>query len=214
MRVTSALAGVINGITPIVGALLAHIWLSDERLSRSRTVGILLGLIGFAIVLGPHLTNLTGSTWGILAIGIASVSYGVGMVYGRKYLRGLPPLVGPTCQLLVSSAYLIPLAIIMEPFSSHGPLTWSGIGSVIGLGVLGTACAFYLFFRVMEHSGATYLAMSTYLLPIFSTALGAIFLDEHLSWTAYAALGFILTGMMIVNGTIRLPFLQTQQDLS
>ncbi len=214
MRVSSALAGMINGCTPIVTAVLAHFVISDERLNLSRAFGVGLGLAGFCVILVPHLMDgmIDGDDWSIIALGIASISYGVGMVYGRKYLQGLPRMVGPTCHLMVSSIYLIPLALIFEPmFTPENPLTWTGVLAVSGLALFGTAIAFYLFFRILEHSGAAYLSMSTYLLPLFATILGWVFLDEKLKWTTYLAGALILLGMMVVNGTIRVPFLNRQK---
>ncbi|MBS0622609.1 MAG: EamA family transporter [Verrucomicrobia bacterium] len=205
MRISSAMAGVINGTTPLAAALFAHFLLADERLTLSRILGVGLGLSGFLLILVPHLTfQIEGNGLGITLVAIASTSYGVGMVYGRKYLKDLPPLVGPTCQLLTSSCCLIPLALVTHPFIPNTTLSWQGVGAVLGLACIGTAAAFFLYFRILKNSGATYLAMSNYLLPIFSTILGAIFLGEQLSWTTYVALGLILTGMMIVNGTIKL----------
>lgn len=154
------------------------------------------GFAGFALLLMPEVMKegLSGDVWGMVAVGIASVSYGVGIIYGRKYLSRLPRLVAPTCQLTMSALCLIPL-IFLAPIE----FSWAGIGAVMGLGVLCTAGAFILYYRILEHSGAAYLSMCGYLFPLFGTIWGALFLGERLPPEAYFAGILILFGMYLVN---------------
>jgi drug/metabolite transporter (DMT)-like permease len=205
IHISSAVAGVINGLTPIMTALLAHFLLA-ERLTLTRCLGILLSTVGFVLLLVPHLFTgeLHADLIGMIAVGIAALSYAIGVVYGRRFLKSLPPLVGPTGQLLASSLYLIPLAFFASPYFPSMELTWTGAGALMGLTVFGTSIAFVLYYRILAKNGAAYLAMVAYLFPVFSTLLGALFLDETLSWNAYQAAALILLGMMIVNETLSL----------
>jgi drug/metabolite transporter (DMT)-like permease len=207
LHVTSALAGVINGFTPIVTAILAHFLISDERLDLSRTLGVGIGVGGFALLLFPELlkSSINGDPSGVMLIGLAACSYAIAMVYNRKFLRHLPSLVAPTGGLLIASCYLIPLALIFAPFSQTAPLTYKGVIAVLELSLIGTSCFFALYYRILRTSGATFVAMSNYLLPFFGTLLGVFFLHERISWTSYLAAGFIVLGMMFVNGTLKLP---------
>ena len=212
LRVSSALAGVINGFTPIATALMAHFMFSDERLTLSRTTGVLLGMGGFSLLLFPQIaaSGLQGDATGILLLGIAAISYAIAMVYSRKTIRDLPPLVAPTGGLFVACFYLIPLAFFTNSVFETAPLTYKGLVAIAELGIVGTALAFILYYRILRTSGATTLAMSNYLLPLFSTLLGVLILRESMHWTAYLAGVLIILGMMFVNGTLKIPSAQKE----
>jgi drug/metabolite transporter (DMT)-like permease len=138
-----------------------------------------------------------------MAITVASASYGVAMVYSRKKLRGLPPLVAPTAQLTMATIYLLPLSFFIErPFSLPAP-SWAAIGSLLMLALFGTALAFVIYYRIIEKTSATYLSMVTYLVPIFGVVLGVIVLNEQPNWNAYAGCAMILLGVMVVNGVFK-----------
>ena len=162
---------------------------------------------GFALLLFPQIaaSGIQGDGWGIILIGIAAISYAVAMIYSRKHIRHLPPLVAPTGGLLVAAAYLIPLALITNSFFETSPLTYKGIAAIAELSLIATAAGFVLYFRILRTSGASTLAMSNYLLPFFSTVLCVLILHETMHWTAYLAGALIICGMMFVNCTLKLP---------
>jgi drug/metabolite transporter (DMT)-like permease len=207
LTVSSVTAGIINGSTPIFTALLAHFCLPAERLNLSRVVGVLVGLLGFTILLLPSLLEcgLKGDSLGMLAILVASISYAIAFVYTRKFVADLPPLVGPTAMLITSAVYMVPVAVVAEPLWVASEPTWTSVLSVCGLGLMGTAIAYAIYYRVIAQSGPVSLSMSLYIMTFFSVLLGRIILGEKLAWTAYLAGALILLGMVIVNNILRLP---------
>ncbi len=200
----SALAAIINGTTPLFTIILAHLVFADDRLTPTKIVGVLLGFGGLLALVGPELLGgLQATTWGLLAMTVASASYGVAIVYGRKFLRGLPPLVGPAAQLTMASLYLLPLSLLIEqPYSRPLPSP-AAVGSVLMLALVGTALAFIIYYRIMEITSATNLSMITYLVPIVGTVLGVVVLGERLGLNAYLGCGLILLGVMTVNGVFK-----------
>ena len=202
--IDSAPAAILNGTTPLFTIALAHFFLPDDRLTPTKLAGILLGFGGLVLLIGPSLIGgFQATTWGLLAVTVAAASYGVGMVYARKHLRGLPPLVAPTAQLLMATLYVLPLSLFLEqPFRLPVP-SWPVIGSWLALSLMGTALAFVLYYRIMEQTSATYLSMVTYLVPVFGVAAGVVVLGERLGWNAYLGCGLILLGVMVVNGLHR-----------
>lgn len=202
--IDSALAAILNGTTPLFTIVLAHFFLADDRVTSTKLTGVLLGLAGLVLLIGPSFVGgLQATTWGLLAVAVAAASYGIGMVYARKNLRNLPPLIGPTAQLIMATLYILPLALVIErPFELSMP-PWSVIGSWLALAVLGTALAFVVYYRLMEQTSATYLSMVTYLVPLFGLTLGVVILDEQLTWNAYVGCGLILLGVMVVNGIFK-----------
>ncbi|MGK0184178.1 MAG: drug/metabolite transporter (DMT)-like permease [Halioglobus sp.] len=206
-HITSALAGIINGVTPIMVAVLAHYLVPDERATFQKMVGVSFGFIGFVILLLPTVLDgtLEGDTVGIASVGMAATCYAVGIIYARKFLPCLPPVVAPASQLLTSALYLIPLSLYLEGPSQFFTLSWSTTAAIAGLGLMGTAAAFVLYYRILHRSGANAVSMGIYLTPIFGTFFGVLFLNEELGLHVYVAAGMILVGMMIVNGALKLP---------
>ena len=199
--IDSALAAILNGTTPIFTIILAHIFTADDRLTPGKTMGVLLGFGGMMALLAPALFGgVIATTWGLVAITVASASYGVAIVYGRQHLRGLPPLVGPAAQLTMASLYLVPLSLTIErPYLLPTP-SWTAVGSLLTLAIFGTALAFVIYYRIMENANATHLSMVTYLVPIVGTLLGVVVLHERPGWNAYLGCALIILGVMIVNG--------------
>lgn len=197
MKISSSLAAIINGSTPIFVAIIAHFLIETERLHLRKVVGIILGFSGLALVYLPSLFDkIVGNEIGVMMMVIASISYAVGIVYGRKYLNNVPGLVAPTFQLIFAFLLILPFALFVDrPWSLPFPDA-NGVIGVLGLSILGTALAFYLYYQLLQSAGATYLSMVTLLFPIVGINLGVILLKEHLAWNSYAGCGLILLGLM------------------
>lgn len=205
LYIDSALAAILNGTTPLFTIILAHFLIADDRLTPAKMVGVLLGFSGLVLLITPSLSDgFQATTGGLIAVTIAAASYGLGVVYARKNLRGLPPLVAPTAQLIMATIYTAPLVLMFEqPFNMPIP-SWPAIGSLLVLAIIGTGLAFVIYYRLVERTSATYLSMVTYLVPVFGVILGVLVLHERLDWQAYAGCGLILLGVMVVNGVFKL----------
>lgn len=214
-HIDSALAGILNGTTPLFTLILAHFFTNDDRLTPTKVVGTTVGFGGLLVLIGPSLlSGVRATTWGLLAVTVAAACYGVAIVYSRRHLRGLPPLVGPTTQLLLAALYLLPISLLVEqPY--HLPMpSWPAWGSLLGLSLLGTAIAFIVYYHLLNLVSATYLSMTTYLVPIFGVILGELVLHEELGWNAYLGCLLILVGVMIVNGLIKAQSWQRPTDVA
>lgn len=201
--ISSSLAGLINGSVPIFAVTLAHFTLPNDRLSVQKSVGILLGIIGLAFVFVPSLEGSYGDTQGILMVILASIGYAVGMVYSKKNLQGLPPLVAPTWQLIMASLVALPLCLTFEkPYKLSLP-SFEAIASVLGLAWVGSALAFIFYYRLIEVAGASYLSYCTLLFPLIALGLGVWFLEERLTWNAYVGGALILSGLGIATELVK-----------
>jgi len=206
-HIDSALASILNGTTPLFTMIFAHFWIADERLTPQKIFGALVGFLGLFILTSPSLLHgFESTTLGIIAVAFAAVSYGIAIVYARRNLRGLKPLVAPTAQLTMATVIMIPVSFLVDkPWQLVAP-SLAATGSVLALAAFGTALAFVIYYFILDHAGATYLSTVTYLVPVFGVALGVSILNEKLSWHAYAGCAAILVGVMIANGVIKLPF--------
>jgi len=202
-QVPSGLASILNATTPISTALVAHAFTSDEKLTPNRLLGVLLGLAGVALMLGPDL--LTGLGQNLLAQGaclLATLSYAFAGVYGRRFRRlGLAPLLTATGQLTVSAALMLPLALLVDrPWLLPLP-GWQAIAALIGLAVLSTALAYVIFFRIMTTAGSN-VNLVTLLVPVSAILLGVLVLGETLLPRHLVGFGVIALGLAAIDGRL------------
>lgn len=198
-HIDSILSALINGTIPVLTALLAHIFLrKEEPLTLPKFFGILLGLAGFFVLFLP--TFLTGKHYadpfGMLLSFGAAVSYATGMVYARKFIKlDANPLVMPTLQLISTLIYVIPLSLALDAEFNLSLVPLKTWGWVLGLVIFGSVSALTVYYQIVLNYSATALSMVTYIVPIFSTVFGVVFLDEKLSIYFFAA------GLLILMGT-------------
>jgi len=187
--IDSALASILNGTVPLFTIVLAHYFVADDRLTPAKLIGVLIGFAGLILLITPSFGDgLQGTTFGLVAVALACLLYGVAIVYSRNNLRGLPPLVAPAGQMIMATIYLLPLSLLVDrPFSLSLP-TLPAIGSMLALGVLGTAVAFVVYYRLLETAPASYVSMTTYVIPVFGVILGVLVLNEELPGTPTPAL--------------------------
>jgi drug/metabolite transporter (DMT)-like permease len=198
-HVSSVVAGIWNATTPLFTLPVAVALIAEERLTRQRAIGLLIGLAGVLTVLGiwrgHGATSIEGN---LLCLGSA-VSYGFGFPYARRFLASRPdsPLGLAAGQLICGTAALA----ILTPFLTTGPgtLTAGVLASVLTLGAFGTGIAYILNYSIIRDAGATVASTVTYIIPIFSTLAGIIFLTERLTWYQPLGAAVILLGAAIAQ---------------
>ena len=203
-EIGSGLAAILNATTPIWGVLVAHFFTTDERMSPRKIGGVLLGVGGVAIMIGPSLlTDIGSSALAQLACVVASLSYALAAVWARRFRRmGLPPLTVTTGQLTAGAVVMLPLALIADrPWTAAMP----GIGpvaAIVALALLCTAFAYILYFRLIDSAGATNALLVTLLVPPTAILLGALFLGETLAPQDVLGLLLIAFGLAAIDGRL------------
>ncbi len=201
--IDSALASILNGLTPIFTILLSTLVVKQEVLTPSKFIGVLLGFLGLIVLVSPEFSlEMKASSYGLLAVVIGAACYGIALIYSRKHLINTPPLVAPAGQLLVTTVYLIPLAFFIEGMTDVTTIPSKAWISVFILGFFGTAIAFVVYYRVLTSASASFLSLVTYLMPVFGVVLGVIFLEETIYWETIFGGLLILLGVMVVNRTL------------
>jgi drug/metabolite transporter (DMT)-like permease len=202
LRVTSALAGVLNATTPLF-TLLAALATGTERNAPSRLAGLLVGLLGVVILAAPWATPQRSTLAGILAALVASACYAVGYVYARRFLtsRAVPAVVLSTGQMVAGTMLLAVVAPVLG--GGHVHLTATVIAAVLALGVVGTGASYVLNYQLIADEGPTAASTATYLIPVVAVILGAFVLSEPVTWNLALGAITILAGVAISEG--RLP---------
>jgi drug/metabolite transporter (DMT)-like permease len=199
-HVDSGVAAIANASMPIFVALLALRFLHSERSSGLRLVGIVVGLAGVAVLAG---VNPRGGWWavvGTLAVVLASIAYAVGSLWAQHLVERESALVITTASLIGAALALLPFGLAQLPDSVPG---WKVIGSVVALGVAGTAVGQVMYYRMIETDGSARTSLVTYLLPVTALFYGAGLLGEPITIEEVLGLVLILAGVALGSGMVR-----------
>ena len=200
-EITGSLASIINASTPIMTAVVAHQLTTDERLSLRKALGIAFGFGGVLVLFGPVAMQGGASLLGMAAGLTATVCYAFGSVYSKR-LKSNPPMLNATGQVLYGTLWMFPVVcLIDQPWSLPMP----GIGpwlALMGIGLLSTTLAFFIYFRVLKTAGASNVVLVTFLVPVSASALGIALLGEVLAIQHILAYLLIALGLAIIDGRI------------
>jgi drug/metabolite transporter (DMT)-like permease len=208
-HVSSVLAGIWNGTTPLFVLIAVLLTLPEERPTRERALGLALGFAGVLVVLGAWRGIGRGELAGSAACLTAAILYGVGFPYLRRNLAtgGLTIPVLAFGQLAMGT---LQLALVL-PFAGGlpGTIPAAPIAAVAVLGALGTGAAYLLNYSIIRDAGATAASTVTYLVPLFATVAGVALLGERLTWNEPAGGLLVLLGVAASQGRLRRAALPT-----
>ncbi|MEV0948857.1 DMT family transporter [Rhodococcus sp. NPDC049939] len=197
--ISSGLASIYNATTPLMTMALALALLPGEKLTDAKLFGLLLGFAGVLVVLAPWQIASVGSVQAQLACLGATASYGVALVYLRRFIlpRGIGAPTVAFVQVLVAALVLL----AVSPWAANTPmnLTPAIVASMIGLGVFGTGLAFVWNTNVVRDWGPTVASTVTYLTPLVGVVLGAIALGESISWNHPVGGLAVIAGIVVTQ---------------
>ncbi|MBB4953023.1 drug/metabolite transporter (DMT)-like permease [Agrobacterium vitis] len=203
-RIPGGLAAIFNATTPLFGVLIAHVLTSDEKLTLNRLVGVLVGLAGVVVMIGPAVfDHAGGDAFGELAVMLAAVSYAFAGIFGRRFkAMGLPPLLPAAGQVTASALLLLPVTLLLDrPWTLPVP-GLDTIAALLGLALLSTAVGYVLFFRILATAGATNLMLVTILIPPSAIVLSAIVLGDQVAPRHLMGMVLIGMGLLAIDGRV------------
>ncbi len=198
----AGLASVLNATTPFWTILVANAVTQDEKFSRNKVLGILLGILGTAVMVGPGvLAGLGGPVWPKFALIGASLSYAFAVIFARRF-KALPPVLVAAGQLTASTFIMIPVVLFWSGPSglfAASPPVWA---AVFALALVSTAFAYILFFGLVGSAGATNASLVTLVVPVSALLLGFLFLGERLEIFEVAGMLLIALGLVTIDGRL------------
>tara|TARA_R110002096_G_scaffold74284_2_gene176144 strand:- start:2 stop:916 length:915 start_codon:yes stop_codon:yes gene_type:complete len=199
--VDSSLAGILMAMMPLTTVVLAHFFVSGERITNNKVVGFLLGFAGVVILMQPELSVTTQLDWlhlsAMLLILLGAISYAANSVIAHALPKISLPLISAGV-LLAASVVIIPLSL-PEGFEWVAQTSSAAMWSVILLGIFPSGLATIIYFSVIRHAGPAFLSQINYLIPVWAVLLGVIFGGEKLTINALIALVVILLGIAIAQ---------------
>ncbi len=204
-HISSGLASILNSLQPIITALIASLFIREERFTLQRVIGLILGFGGVMILMSNRFTpGSTNQILGILAMILAIACYGASSVFARVKNSHVKPEDQSLGQTLFGLVLIIPWLLSMEsPFTIPvKPLSYLAFAF---LGLLGSFYASITWYSLLNEIGPSRVSMITYSFPLVGVALGAIVLHETVDWHLLVGGLLILVGIVIVNSRVKVP---------
>ena len=209
-QVSSILAGIINACTPLATLVVVLAAYPEERPTRQRVIGLLVGFVGVLIVVGVWEGLGGGELLGVLACIAAITCYGLAFPLTRRHLVGTGdgPIAIAAGQVTLAALFLVPVVAVEwalgSPFVTAPPSATTVLG-MLALGGLGSGVAYVLNTHIVSVAGGTVASSVTYVTPLVSVAAGALLLAEPLNWHEPVGGAVVLLGVAVSQGRIPLP---------
>jgi drug/metabolite transporter (DMT)-like permease len=191
LSLPAGLLSVLNATAPMFGAVCAAVLLR-ERLSARRVAGLIVGVLGVALLSRPegdaalHYPAIIGAL-------AACFCYGLVATYIKRWASQVPSRSMAAGSQLAAGILLTPLIPLWPPMAAPTPLV---VASILALGLVCSAIAYLLYFRLIADIGATGALTVTYLIPVFGVLWGVLFLGETVS------LSMLAGGVLVILGTV------------
>ncbi len=197
LSIDSGLAGILMSIMPLSTLLLAHFFVSNERLNRQKLMGCMLGLIGVIVLIGPEaLLELSGqgtAFWAELSTLFAAFCYAANAIIAR-HRPAFDPITAAAGTMIVGALIMLPLGGGALP-SELAEASLESLAAALALSIMASAIAPVVFLQLITAAGPSFAAFLNYLIPLWALAVGVLLLGEQPRWTALLALGLILGGL-------------------
>ncbi|MBV1867880.1 MAG: DMT family transporter [Marinosulfonomonas sp.] len=202
LSISSGLASILNASTAVLGVLVAAIFFADERLTKRKTIGVLLGFFGVSVAIGlSALKNFNLTSLAQMAILVSSLFYALGPAFARRFLKGVPPQVVAAGMTGAATLFVVPIALWVDgiPTFHYTAAAWAAI---VHLSVIATALAFLMFYRVLAMAGSGNTTLITLLVAPVAIVLGALVLGEELPLRAFIGFALLAAGLLVLDGRI------------
>ena len=191
---------ILNATTPLWAALVGALAFG-AAVTRAQVLGLAVGLGGVVVlVAGQADTGPAGSLFAAGFVLLAPVSYGFAVQYARRHLAQVDPVLTAFASQAFAALMLVLPGAALWPQGPVPPAIWA---YVLALGVLCTAVAYALYFRLLVKVGAAYAASVTFLIPVFGMLWGRLFLREAITGTMLLGCAIILAGTALAGGQWR-----------
>lgn len=202
-HVSSAFAGMANAITPVATVIALLTVFKNEKVTKNQIVGLMVGVVGVLTLIGVWEGIATDSWLAVAAVVLASVCYGFGGPYIRRFItpHGVPLEVAAFGQIASAFIVLIPFYVTQPLLAA--PLKFSSTAAVLVLGIFGTGIANTLYYPLIRQVGSAISSSVTLVIPLIAVTLGVLVLGEKLKWHEPVGGLIILFGAAIAQGIFR-----------
>jgi drug/metabolite transporter (DMT)-like permease len=197
-RVDSAVVAMLQASVPLMVAVLAHFLFVEEPFRPRQFIGIITGLTGILLIVGPvAVFGGRGSLLGIAAMMLTALSFACGTVYGR-HIASTNPAALACGQQACGAVIAALISLLFEPRAewSQPPAVWLLLAIV---GVICSALPTALYLRLLARAASVPAALVAYLQPLWATLLGWAILGEHVRAVALLGTGIVVVGIVVTT---------------
>ena len=200
-NIDSAMAGILMATMPITTILLSHFFLVDEKMNQQKFIGFIISFFGVFILIyrdDLFINNSFSSTLeSQLLVMLGSTLYSVAAIYGKKY-KMTDPVSASTGTILFATFFMSIYLLFID--KSNPDISELMLNTnILLLGILCTAIATIIYFQILQTSGASFLSIMNFLIPLWAILFGILILDDAFSWNYILGLAVILSGIKLAN---------------
>jgi len=192
-HLSSSLTGLLVSAVPLVAATASHLLGHDDRLDRTRLLGLLVGMAGLMVLLG---LDLEGEWWAAAELALVVVGYGTAPLIASRRLSDVPSLAVIAASLTLTSLVYLPFALANWPTRAPSTKVFASLGLLVAAC---TVVAFLVFFALIAEAGPNRALVITFINPAVAVLLGTLVLDEELTATMLVAFPLILVGCWLAT---------------
>ena len=198
--IDSSLAGILMSTMPISTLILSHFFLDDENMTKKKLIGFLVAFTGIIILIMPDKNiienNFIDGIYSELMVISGAILYSFAAVYGKRF-KITNPLNASTGVILYSAVIMSIYIMLNFDLAPHSYGDYKHITAVVVLGVFCTAIATIIYFQILQSSGATFISIMNYLIPVWAILFGVIFFNEAVSWNYLVGLIIVILGIQL-----------------
>ena len=193
--ISSGLAALLQATIPAFGLVIAHVYLPGERMTTAKIIGIILGVIGVAVVFSNQL-DVAGpkALAGCAALIVSSASAAYSNVLVKAYGKNLDPAILAGGQMFFGMIPLLLIGIPLEGNPFRYNWTPMAVLSLFYLAIVGSVVAFLLYYWLVQHMDVTKTMLIALVTPVVAVTLGMLVLNEELHRRT------LVGGLMIISG--------------
>jgi drug/metabolite transporter (DMT)-like permease len=200
--ITGGLASILNANTSFMTILLVALFIPNEKLNFHRTIGVLIGILGVILAVDyQNIFQLNNDSVGQYLILLATISYSFAGIWAKLKLQNLPPVVSAAGMLTMSTIFLSPY-ILSTHFEELSSLNLDTLKYALGFALICTVFAYFIYFKILESTGAGNLLICTIIIPPSSIILNSIFIGEVINTNEILGLLVIIVGLLVIDGRI------------
>lgn len=202
--IPSGWIAVIFGLSPVFTNIFAYFIFGASGFTRSKIIGMVLGISGLIIVFADSLQFSDMAWLGIIGVILSALSQSLGAVLIKKLKPKMPAISMTTGTLAVAIPGFVINCFLNQGFPETIPT--QTLLAISYLAIFGTAIGFPLYFYLLKHLIAERIALITLVTPIIALLIGNILNGEVISFNVWIGTTFILSGLTIYEYARYLPF--------
>jgi drug/metabolite transporter (DMT)-like permease len=203
-RISSGLTAILFSTMPLMTSLLSRFWTRSETLTSRKVAGLLVGVVGTALLFWPDGQYRVEQALGMLSALVGCFCAAVNLVIMKRHGAQSDPFVLNFLGMGIGALCLLVMSAALEPWSA---VAWSrnNIAAIVYLSVFGSVVAFSAYYRLIKVMDATVVSLSTLIIPIVALVLGRAFLRERITPMAIVGIATILLAVAVAIVPERAP---------